>query len=62
VVEEAGVPGENHRPWASHRKLYHLRLQETEQRQTNQKNSTTKLNKNMSNTATTKKTLGEHSC
>ena len=24
VVAEAGVPGENHRPWAS--KLYHLRL------------------------------------
>jgi hypothetical protein len=27
VVEEAGVPGENHRPWASIiGKLYHLRL------------------------------------
>jgi hypothetical protein len=26
VVEEAGVPGENHRPWASTGKLYHLRL------------------------------------
>ena len=30
VVEEAGVPGENHRPWASNwfflNKLYHLRL------------------------------------
>jgi hypothetical protein len=27
VVEEAGVPGENHRPWASNRyKLYDLRL------------------------------------
>ena len=28
VVEEAGVPGENHRPWASNStyKLYHLRL------------------------------------
>ena len=25
VVEEAGVPGENHRPWATG-KLYHLRL------------------------------------
>jgi len=26
VVEEAGVPGENHRPWASNWKHYHLRL------------------------------------
>jgi hypothetical protein len=26
VVEEAGMPGENHQPWASNRKLYHLRL------------------------------------
>jgi hypothetical protein len=26
VVEEAGVPGENHRPWAATGKLYHLRL------------------------------------
>ena len=26
VVEEAGVPGENHRPWAGNCKLYHLRL------------------------------------
>jgi hypothetical protein len=25
VMEEAGVPGENHRPWATG-KLYHLRL------------------------------------
>ena len=27
VVEEAGVPGENHRPWQATGKLYHLRLQ-----------------------------------
>jgi hypothetical protein len=26
VVEEARVPGENHRPWAATGKLYHLRL------------------------------------
>jgi len=28
MVEEAGVPGENHRPWVSNStgKLYHLRL------------------------------------
>jgi hypothetical protein len=26
VVEEAGVPGENHRPWYVTGKLYHLRL------------------------------------
>jgi len=26
VVEEAGVPGESHRPWARTGKLYHLRL------------------------------------
>ena len=26
VVEEARVPGENHRPWASNGKVYHLRL------------------------------------
>jgi len=26
MMEEAGVPGENHRPWATG-KLYHLRLQ-----------------------------------
>jgi hypothetical protein len=26
VVEEAGVTGENHQPWASNGKLYHLRL------------------------------------
>ena len=26
VVEEAGVPGENHRPWQATGKLYHLRL------------------------------------
>jgi hypothetical protein len=27
VVEEAGVPGEKHRPWASNwYKLYHLRM------------------------------------
>jgi hypothetical protein len=26
VVEETGVPGENHRPWAKTDKLYHLRL------------------------------------
>ena len=26
VVEEAGVPGENHRPWKATGKLYHLRL------------------------------------
>jgi hypothetical protein len=26
VVEEAGVPGENHRPWETTDKLYHLRL------------------------------------
>jgi len=26
VVEEAGVPGENHRPWALTDKLYYLRL------------------------------------
>ena len=26
VVEEAGLPGENHWPWASNCKLYHLRL------------------------------------
>jgi hypothetical protein len=25
VVEEAGVPGENHRPWEATGKLYHLR-------------------------------------
>ena len=27
VVEEAGVPGENHRPWQATGQLYHLRLQ-----------------------------------
>jgi len=27
VVEEAGVPGENHRPWQATAKFYHLRLQ-----------------------------------
>jgi hypothetical protein len=26
VAEEAGVPGENHRPWTSNWDLYHLRL------------------------------------
>ena len=26
VLEEAGVPGENHRPWEATGKLYHLRL------------------------------------
>jgi len=26
VVEEARVPGENHRPWASNWQTYHLRL------------------------------------
>jgi hypothetical protein len=26
VVEEAEVPGENHRPWQATGKLYHLRL------------------------------------
>ena len=26
VVKETGVPGENHRPWASNCNLYHLRL------------------------------------
>jgi hypothetical protein len=26
VVEETGVPGENHRPWETTGKLYHLRL------------------------------------
>jgi hypothetical protein len=26
VMEEAGVPGENHRPWASNWKAFHLRL------------------------------------
>jgi len=26
VVEEAGVPGENHGPWQATGKLYHMRL------------------------------------
>jgi hypothetical protein len=30
MVEEAGVPGENHRPWQETGKLYHLRLRKLE--------------------------------